>query len=73
MCQEKKYEKGESNMNACVMKPSMPFVTKSELKRTPATAENRKMAQFMDSHEFSFSINRVSKELQSSVTLKGER
>lgn len=72
MSEERKVEKGERNMNACAMKPEMPFVAKGELKRTPASAENRKMVQFIDSHDFSFSIDHVSKELQSFVTPKGE-
>lgn len=66
----KKNEKGECEMNACVMKPKVPFVTRSELKRTPATEENRRMVEFMDSHNFSFSINNESKELQSFITPK---
>ena len=63
-------EKGENEMNASVMKPQSPFVTRSELKRTPATLDNRKMAEFLDSHTFSFSVNKESKELRSSVEPK---
>ena len=70
MNEEKKDGKGEWDMNACVMKPRLPFVTKSELKRTPANVDNRKMVEFMDSHEFSFSISKDTKELRSSVTPK---
>ena len=64
------WEKGEIEMNASVMKPQIPFVTRSELKRTPATLDNRKMAEFLDSHTFSFSVNKESKELRSSVEPK---
>lgn len=70
MSEEKKDGKGELDMNACVMKPRLPFVTRSELKRTPANVDNRKMVEFMDSHEFSFSISKDTKELRSSVTPK---
>jgi hypothetical protein len=63
-------KEGEIIMNACVVKPTLPFVTRKELKRTPATEENRKMIEFMDSHNFSFSFDRESKELKSQVTSK---
>lgn len=57
-------------MNAYATKPNVPFITKGELGRTPATNENRKMVEFMDSHDFSFSVNNKTKELKSIVTLK---
>ena len=57
-------------MNAYAIKPNVPFVTKKELKRTPATYENRKAAEFMDSHDFSFSVNKTTKELKSMFTPK---
>jgi hypothetical protein len=57
-------------MNGYALKPTMPFVTKTELKRTPATEENRKMVEFMDSHDFSVSIDRDSKELMVQVNSK---
>lgn len=56
-------------MNACAIKPNLPFVTGRELKRTPATEENRRMVQFLDNHNFSFSVNE-SKELECLVTPK---
>lgn len=67
---EKSSEKGDMGMNASVMKPKLPFVTKSELKRTPASVDNRKMVEFMDTHNFSFSISKDSKELRSMVKPK---
>ena len=67
---DKMKKEGEKMMNACAMKPNVPFVTKSSLKRTPATEDNRKRVEFMDSHDFSFSINPESKELKSRVTPK---
>lgn len=70
MNDKEKNTEGEKAMNACVVKPKGPFVTRKELKRTPATEENRKMAEFMDSHNFSFSINTATKELKSLVTPK---
>lgn len=57
-------------MNAYAMKPNMPFVTRSELKRTSATVENRKMVEYMDTHNFSFSVENKTKELKSKVTPK---
>lgn len=61
---------GENDMNAYAMKPSVPFVTRSELKRVSATDENRKMVEYMDSHNFSFSVDNKTKELKSKVTPK---
>ena len=61
-------EKGEDEMNTYTMKPQIPFVTSTDLKRTPATLENRKMVEFIDSHKFSFSVDKVTKKLTSSVT-----
>jgi hypothetical protein len=63
-------EKGEVIMDAYAVKPKLPFVAKTDLKRTPATEENRKMIEFMDSHDFSFSYDRETKELKSHVTPK---
>lgn len=51
-------EKGENSMNAYAVKPNMPFVTRKALKRTPASEENRNMVEYMDSHEFSFHIDK---------------
>jgi hypothetical protein len=68
----KNEKKGEMIMNACALKPRLPFVARTELKRTPATEDNRKMVEFMDSHDFSVSIDMDSKELRSRVTPKKE-
>ena len=70
MNEKERDEKGEDKMNASVMKPQMPFVTKNELKRTPATQENRRIAEFLDAHEFSFSIDKVTKKINSSISSK---
>lgn len=70
MSKKEKSEKGEISMNACAIRPKLPFITRNELKRTPASEENRKMVEFMDSHNFSFSINKDSKKLRSSITPK---
>ncbi|WP_143322579.1 hypothetical protein [Clostridium sp. HBUAS56010] len=52
--------KGEINMNASVMKPSknLPYATTKSLTRTPATRENREMIEYMDSHNFSISVDK---------------
>lgn len=65
-----KKEKGEILMNACALKPVMPFATRSKLGRTPATEDNRKMVEFMDSHIFSFHINTETENLECTVTKK---
>lgn len=63
-------KKGEIEMNACVLKPVMPFATRSELQRTPATEDNRKMVDFMDSHNFSFDIDAETNCLKCTVIKK---
>lgn len=65
-----KREKGEIKMNACALKPVMPFATKRKLERTPATENNRKMVEFMDSHNFSFDISADTEPLTCTVTEK---
>ncbi|MCM1045091.1 MAG: hypothetical protein NC417_06250 [Candidatus Gastranaerophilales bacterium] len=62
--------KGEIEMNACALKPVMPFVTRNKLERTPATEDNRKMVEFMDSHNFSFDIDVEANNLKCTVTEK---
>lgn len=64
------HKKGENEMNACVIKPKGPFVTKNSLKKTPATEENRKRVEFLDAHNFSLSIDKESLALKSSVSPK---
>ena len=63
-------KKGEIEMNACALKPVMPFVTRNKLGRTPATEDNRKMVEFMDSHNFSFDIDAKTNNLECKVTEK---
>lgn len=70
MDEEKQKKKGESEMDAYAVKPKVPFVAKSELRRTPASNDNRKMVEFMDSHDFSFSVDKKTKELRSILTSK---
>ena len=36
-------QKGEDEMNACAMKPKLPYVTKNTLTRTPASEDNKKI------------------------------
>lgn len=54
----RKDKKGEIIMNACAVKPTLPFVTRKAIKKTPASVENQKRVEFMDSHNFSFSVNK---------------
>jgi hypothetical protein len=58
-------------MNGCAVKPTLPFIAKEELKRTPPTTENKELVEFMDSHNFSFSIDCETGEITSQVTPKG--
>ena len=61
---------GEVVMNACAVKPTLPFVTRKTIERTPASAENKKRVEFMDSHNFSFSVNKETGSLQCKVVKK---
>lgn len=63
-------KKGEISMNACAVKPTLPFVTRNKLGRTPASEKNRKMVEFMDSHNFSFSIDKKTGMLNSRIEKK---
>lgn len=65
-----KEKKGEIEMNACALKPTMPFVTRGKLERTPATDDNRKMIEFMDFHNFSFDVDSETKTLKCRITDK---
>ena len=57
-------------MNANVMKFNGRFYSTKELKRTPATEENRQRCTFIDGHEFSFQVDIDSKRLKSMVKSK---
>lgn len=57
-------------MNANVLKPQMPFIAKGELSRTPATEENKKMVEYIDSHNFSFFVDEDTEELKTVITEK---
>lgn len=63
-------KEGEIEMNAYALKPKMPFVTREKLERTPATADNRKIVEFMDSHNFSFDIDAKTRDLSCKITKK---
>lgn len=67
---KKTEKKGEIEMNACALKPVMPYVARNKLERTPATEDNRKMVEFMDSHNFSFNINVETEDLECTITEK---
>lgn len=69
MCEEVR-QKGENTMNAYAVKPVMPFVTKKALERTPASQENRDMVKYMDSHEFSFHMDKGTGKITSRVVEK---
>ena len=63
-------KEGEIIMNACAVKPTLPFVTRKAIEKTPASAENRKRVEYMDSHNFSFSVNKKTGDLHSKVEKK---
>lgn len=57
-------------MNANVMKLNEILYSSKELKRTPATEENRQRCSFIDGHEFSFRVDCDSTELKCMVKTK---
>lgn len=65
-----KDKEGEIIMNACAVKPTLPFVTRKTIEKTPASTENRKRVKFMDSHNFSFSVNKETGALHSKIEKK---
>lgn len=67
---DKDKKKGEIIMNASAVKPTLPFVTRKAIDRTPASMENRKRIDFMDSHNFSFSVNKKTGSLDCKVEKK---
>lgn len=42
----------------CAIKPTGAFITSKKLKRTPASKENIERIKFMNSHDFSFYIDK---------------
>lgn len=63
-------KKGDDSVNAYAVKPNMSYVTRKALKRTPATEENRNMIKYMDSHEFSFRVDKDTGKFKSGVKSK---
>lgn len=63
-------KKGDDSVNAYAVKSNMPYVTRKALKRTPATEENRNMIKYMDSHEFSFRVDKDTGKFKSGVKSK---
>ena len=60
-------EKEESEMNACAIKPKFPYVAKNILPRTLVSEENKKITEFINSHDFSFSVDKNTGELKSTI------
>ncbi|MBP3578794.1 MAG: hypothetical protein J6K15_11855 [Lachnospiraceae bacterium] len=57
-------------MNASAVKPTLPFVTRKKLERTPASAENKQRVDYMNAHNFSFSVDKETGSLQCKVEKK---
>lgn len=62
--------KGDDTMNAYAVKPETAFIAGKKLARTPASEENRKIAEFLDSHNFTFHVDKDTLELECLVTGK---
>ncbi len=72
MCKKNSHydTKGEMSVNAYAVKPKEPFIAKGTLARTPASENNKKMIEFMNSHQFSFSVNQETKKMECTFTEK---
>lgn len=55
--------KEDDTMNAYAIKPTMPFATTKQLNKTPSSEVNREITTFIDSHDFSFDINKDTGDL----------
>ena len=62
-----KNKEGDVIMNACAVKPTLPFITRNKIEKTPASEDNRKRVKYMDSHNFSFSVDQKTGLLHSKV------
>lgn len=62
-----KDNKEENTMNAYAIRPIMPFATTKELHKTPYSQINREIAEFIDSHDFSFDVNKDTGDLNINI------
>lgn len=62
-----KDDKEEHTMNAYAIRPVMPFVTTKQLHKTPYSQINREIAEFIDSHDFSFDVNKDTGDLDINI------
>ncbi len=65
-----KEEKGETSMNAYAIKPTLPFVTKKTIERTPMSANHKERIEFIDSHNFSLKVDKETGALQCKIEKK---
>ncbi len=63
-------KKGEKKKNACAVKPSLPYVTRKTVERTPVSQENKNRVDFIDSHNFFSKVNKETGSLQCKVEKK---
>lgn len=59
--------KEDSAMNAYAIRPTMPFATTKQLHKTPSSEINREIAKFIDSHEFSFDVDKDTGDLSINI------
>lgn len=64
-------DKGGLKMNAYAVKPSTAFATKSPLKRTPQSKQAIDIANFLDTNDFSFHVDKKTKKL--TINTKGKK
>ena len=57
-------------MNANAVKPTVPYVTRRKISSTPLSEQKIERTQFIDSHNFSFSIDKETGMLKTRVESK---
>lgn len=66
-----KHKKEGDTMNAYAIRPTMPFATTKRLSKTSSSEITREIASFIDSHEFSFDVNKNTGDL--SINIKDKK
>lgn len=65
-----KKEKEETYMNACAIKPTVPYVAKTIPARKPISEESKRITEFINAHDFSFTVDKQTGKLKSTITSK---
>ena len=67
-----KEENKETYMNACAIKPTVPYVAKTIPAKKPISEERKQITEFINAHDFSFTVDKQAGKLKSTITSKTE-